>query len=105
MHDIAADRASLACGDCSYAEMVVPYGDPRTPHFRKCAFDAGEDGLGRNCNSLELGCDCLGLIHYFDAHMVADSGEVETVSRAVCMHEEDDGTLLCSTRRWWQALA
>ena len=28
-----------------HAEMVVPYGDPREPHFRKNAFDAGEDGV------------------------------------------------------------
>ena len=71
--------------------MVVPYGDPRSPHFRKCAFDAGEDGLGRNATSLELGCDCLGAIHYFDAHLVDDDGSVETISKAICLHEEDSG--------------
>jgi Cu2+-containing amine oxidase len=31
---------------------VVPYGDPRPPHSMKNAFDAGEDGFGRNGNSL-----------------------------------------------------
>ncbi|PPE01266.1 hypothetical protein GOBAR_DD01694 [Gossypium barbadense] len=30
----------------SFVEMVVPYGDPNEPHYRKNAFDAGEDGLG-----------------------------------------------------------
>ncbi|KAF6139215.1 hypothetical protein GIB67_040362 [Kingdonia uniflora] len=30
----------------SFFEMVVPYGDPNDPHYRKNAFDAGEDGLG-----------------------------------------------------------
>jgi hypothetical protein len=30
--------------------MVVPYGDPAPPV--KCAFDAGEDGFGKNANSL-----------------------------------------------------
>ncbi|KAH9708708.1 Amine oxidase [Citrus sinensis] len=30
----------------SFVEMVVPYGDPNDPHYRKNAFDAGEDGLG-----------------------------------------------------------
>lgn len=73
----------------SMVEMVVPYGDPRPPHCWKNAFDAGEDGLGRNANSLVLGCDCLGHIHYFDANLVGDNGEAETIVNAVCMHEED----------------
>ena len=34
---------------------------------RKNAFDVGEYGMGMCANSLGLGCDCLGLIHYFDA--------------------------------------
>nr|GME13232.1 copper methylamine oxidase-like isoform X3 [Ipomoea batatas] len=37
----------------SFVEIVVPYGDPNDPHYRKNAFDAGEDGLGRNANSLK----------------------------------------------------
>jgi primary-amine oxidase len=44
-------------------------------------------------NSLRLGCDCVGTIHYFDAHMVNMVGETETIENAVCMHEEDYGTL------------
>ena len=44
----------------SIAEMVVPYADPGDPHYLKNAFDAGEDGLGKNAHSLELNCDCLG---------------------------------------------
>ena len=28
----------------SFVEMVVPYGDPAFPHYKKNAFDAGEDG-------------------------------------------------------------
>ncbi|KAI3726985.1 hypothetical protein L1987_66792 [Smallanthus sonchifolius] len=35
----------------SFVEMVVPYGDPNEPHYRKNAFDAGEDGLGKNAHS------------------------------------------------------
>ena len=38
----------------AFSEMVVPYGDPRAPHSMKNAFDAGEDGFGRNANSLVL---------------------------------------------------
>lgn len=50
----------------SVTEMVVPYADPTANHFWKSAFDAGEYGLGMLANALELGCDCLGNIHYFD---------------------------------------
>ncbi|CAI5491987.1 unnamed protein product, partial [Closterium sp. Naga37s-1] len=77
----------------SFCEMVVPYGDPHEPHYRKNAFDAGEDGLGKNAHSLKKGCDCLGFIRYFDAHMSNFIGGVETIENAVCMHEEDHGML------------
>lgn len=75
------------------AEMVVPYGDPGPDHCFQNAFDVGEYGVGWLANSLELGCDCLGLIHYFDAHMTENDGSVRTLKNAVCMHEEDDGIL------------
>src|ERR1700722_8100690 len=77
----------------SVTEMVVPYGDPNSSHFWKNAFDCGEYGLGKLANSLELGCDCLGLIHYFDIPMVEDQGAVAVMKNAVCMHEEDYGIL------------
>ena len=77
----------------SVTEMVVPYGDPGSSHFWKNAFDAGEYGLGKLANSLELGCDCLGLIHYFDMPMVDDYGAATLMKNAVCMHEEDYGIL------------
>lgn len=75
------------------AEMVVPYGDPSPSHGRQNAFDVGEYGVGWLANSLELGCDCLGHIRYFDAHMTENDGSVRTLKNAVCMHEEDDGIL------------
>jgi primary-amine oxidase len=37
------------------------------PFHRRLAFDLGDVGIGQLTNSLELGCDCLGNIHYFDA--------------------------------------
>ncbi|KAK9669506.1 hypothetical protein RND81_13G135800 [Saponaria officinalis] len=77
----------------SFVEMVVPYGDPHEPHYRKNAFDAGEDGLGKNAHSLKKGCDCLGFIKYFDAHFTTFTGEVETIENCVCLHEEDHGVL------------
>ena len=73
----------------SLSEMYVPYGDPRPTHWNKNVFDEGEYGLGWLANSLELGCDCLGEIHYFDAHVNDQDGEPVRIANAVCMHEED----------------
>ena len=75
------------------SEMVVPYGEPNSPHFRKNAFDAGEYGIGNLANSLTLGCDCLGEIRYFDAVTNDTQGGVMEIPNAICMHEEDFGIL------------
>ena len=75
------------------SEMVVPYGEPNSPHFRKNAFDAGEYGIGNLANSLALGCDCLGEIRYFDAVTNDTQGGVMEIPNAICMHEEDFGIL------------
>ena len=77
----------------SISEMVVPYGDPGPVHGWKNAFDAGEWGLGRMANSLTLGCDCLGEIHYLDAVMADEQGNPTTTTNAICIHEEDYGIL------------
>jgi primary-amine oxidase len=77
----------------SICEMVVPYGDPGEQYYRKNAFDIGEYGLGMLANSLALGCDCLGLIHYFDFPLVDSHGQVTPLKNAVCLHEEDYGIL------------
>ncbi|KVH98907.1 Copper amine oxidase [Cynara cardunculus var. scolymus] len=88
----------------SIVEMVVPYGDPNDPHYRKNAFDAGEDGLGKNAHSLKKGCDCLGYIKYFDAHFTNFTGGVETIENCVCLHEEDHG-ILWKHQDWRTGLA
>ena len=75
------------------SDMVVPYGDPSKDHYRKNAFDAGEYGIGTLTNSLELGCDCLGEIRYFDGVLNDSRGGVLTIPNAICMHEEDYGIL------------
>ena len=41
--------------------------------------------------SLTLGCDCLGEIHYVDAVMATEQGTPWVVPNAICMHEEDFG--------------
>lgn len=75
------------------SEMVVPYGDPGAIQNRKNAFDSGEYGIGQLANSLELGCDCVGYIKYFDGVMTDSKGELFVIPNAICMHEEDYGIL------------
>ncbi|KAK2786495.1 Copper amine oxidase [Onygenales sp. PD_12] len=81
----------------SLAEMVVPYGNPEHPHHRKHAFDLGEYGGGYMTNSLSLGCDCKGVIHYMDADFVNAAGSSTTIKNAICIHEEDAGILFKHT--------
>lgn len=77
----------------SIAEMVVPYADPSPVRFWQSYFDAGEYLLGTQVNSLELGCDCLGEVHYLDAVVADGDGNPRNVSNAICLHEEDFGVL------------
>jgi primary-amine oxidase len=77
----------------SMAEMVVPYGSVSLNHWWKNAFDAGDVGLGKMANSLELGCDCLGEIVYLDAVTVSEDGVAGPLKNAICLHEEDYGIL------------
>ncbi|MGK0228014.1 MAG: primary-amine oxidase [Gammaproteobacteria bacterium] len=77
----------------SMPEMVVPYGDPSPGNFRRNAFDTGEYGIGQSLDSLTLGCDCIGHIHYFDVCSHDWSGKPNVIKNAVCMHEEDYGLL------------
>lgn len=95
--DNGKDRSILY--RASLTEMVVPYGDPGPTQRRKNAFDVGEYGMGMCANSLQLGCDCLGLIRYFDAHMCDSRGHSLTIPNAICMHEEDYGILWKHTDR------
>ena len=96
LHDIGYEdqgRIRPILYRAALSDMVVPYGDPGTDHYRKNAFDAGEYGIGSLTNTLTLGCDCLGEIYYFDADLNTGSGEAFTIPNAVCMHEEDYGIL------------
>ncbi|MGQ3892710.1 primary-amine oxidase [Legionella sp. CNM-4043-24] len=77
----------------SITDMLVPYGDPGVSHNFKSAFDAGEYGLGKLAGPLKLGCDCKGLIHYFDVPAADDFGKPMEMPHVICMHEEDAGTL------------
>ncbi|MEX2294178.1 MAG: primary-amine oxidase [Acidimicrobiales bacterium] len=87
------DRVRSILHRASICEMVVPYGDPSPAHRWKNAFDVGEWGLGRMANSLTLGCDCLGEIHYLDAVLPDEQGKPNVTRNAICIHEEDFGIL------------
>ncbi|WP_224045016.1 primary-amine oxidase [Paraburkholderia unamae] len=97
LHQITWDDGKSALRPIVYrasvTEMCVPYSDPTTNHYWKSAFDAGEYGLGKLANQLELGCDCLGTIRYFDIPSADDFGNGFVMKNAVCLHEEDYGTL------------
>ncbi|HZS86806.1 MAG TPA: primary-amine oxidase [Chloroflexota bacterium] len=77
----------------SYAELVIPYGDPGPSGYRRNAFDIGEVGIGAYANSLALGCDCLGEVRYLDVDLCDNRGHAFTIRDAVCIHEEDAGLL------------
>ena len=87
--DQGEDRSVLT--RASVPEMIVPYGDTDHTRYWISYFDAGEYLLGQNANSLELGCDCLGVIHYFDAFVADGQGRPRKIPQAICMHEEDYG--------------
>ena len=75
------------------SDMVVPYGDTDPMHCWKHVLDAGEASIGNCVNSLTLGCDCVGEIHYLDHVCVKPDGTARMVERAICIHEEDYGIL------------
>lgn len=77
----------------SYSEMVVPYGDPSPSRYIQGPFDFGENLVGTLANALELGCDCLGEIHYFSSDVNNSAGESVHMPNVICMHEEDVGLL------------
>ncbi|GIT54555.1 MAG: hypothetical protein Ct9H300mP16_17150 [Pseudomonadota bacterium] len=77
----------------SLSELVVPYGDTAGDHYMNHSFDLGETMFGSQVNSLRLGCDCLGGIHFFSFDMADDLGEVKRDAEYFCLHEEDYGVL------------
>lgn len=92
LHDLCYENRPVLYR-LSYSELTVPYGDPRPPFHRKQAFDLGDGGVGRAANNLELGCDCLGAIHYVDSYLSASDGTPTPAKSVVCLHEQDNGIL------------
>jgi primary-amine oxidase len=75
----------------SLSDMNIPYADPRHPFHKKAAFDLGDAGAGIMANNLQLGCDCLGSIHYLSAILNDDKGSPLEMPNCVCIHEQDNG--------------
>ncbi|KAL6706725.1 hypothetical protein ACN47E_005267 [Coniothyrium glycines] len=90
LHDVHYDGRSILYR-MSISEMTVPYADARPPFHRKQAFDFGDGGAGNCANNLALGCDCLGVIKYFDAVIVGSDGVPKVHPNVVCLHEQDNG--------------
>lgn len=90
LHDIHYDGRSVLYR-LAISEMTVPYADARAPFHRKQAFDFGDGGAGDQANNLSLGCDCLGVIKYFDAVTVDTQGFAKEHPNVVCLHEQDNG--------------
>lgn len=90
LHDVCYDGRSVLYR-MSMSEMTVPYADARPPFHRKQAFDFGDGGAGNCANNLSLGCDCLGVIKYFDGVVVNNQGEPRVHPNVICLHEQDNG--------------
>ncbi|KAK7976567.1 hypothetical protein PG989_015030 [Apiospora arundinis] len=90
LHDIRYDGRSILYR-LSMSDMTVPYADARPPFHRKQAFDFGDGGLGHCVNNLALGCDCLGVIKYFDGVLVGSDGTATETKNVICLHEQDNG--------------
>ena len=90
LHQVSLNGRSIL-HRAALSDMVVPYGTADPMHSWKAVHDGTEYGFGSLVNSLTLGCDCLGEIHYLDANMLMLDGSVNTIENAICIHEEDYG--------------
>ena len=53
----------------SFMEIVIPYGDPTTPHYGKNAFYVVEDDLGKNAHYLKK-VSCYTQYHYVFLYLI-----------------------------------
>ncbi|KAL4959412.1 copper amine oxidase [Aspergillus stella-maris] len=75
------------------ATSSTDFQNSRPSYCRRQAFDVGGVEWGIFANQLEMGCDCLGTIHYLDGHGVESTGEPKAMKNVICIHEQDMGIL------------
>ncbi|TKX21593.1 copper amine oxidase-4 [Elsinoe australis] len=92
LYDVRYDNRPLFYR-LSLSDMNIPYADPRHPFHKKSAFDLGDAGAGIMANDLQLGCDCLGSIHYLSSVLSDEHGSTLDMPNCVCIHEQDNGLL------------
>ncbi|ASN37999.1 histamine oxidase [Arthrobacter sp. 7749] len=100
LHHTLAGRRRPVMHRAAISEMVVPYGDPAPYRSWQNYFDSGEYLVGRDANSLKLGCDCLGEITYLSPVVADDFGNPRTIPNGICIHEEDAGIAWKHTDEW-----
>jgi primary-amine oxidase len=100
LHHTHEGRRRSIVHRASISEMVVPYGDPSPYRSWQNYFDSGVYLVGRDANSLQLGCDCLGDITYMSPVVADDFGNPRTIRNGICIHEEDAGILWKHTDEW-----
>ncbi|MGL3805556.1 primary-amine oxidase [Paeniglutamicibacter sp. R2-26] len=100
LHHTLDGRRRPVIHRAAISEMVVPYGDPAPYRSWQNYFDSGEYLVGRDANSLKLGCDCLGEITYLSPVVADDFGNPRTIPNGICIHEEDAGIAWKHTDEW-----
>ncbi|GAB3620538.1 primary-amine oxidase [Glutamicibacter endophyticus] len=100
IHHTHGQRRRPVIHRASISEMVVPYGDPAPYRSWQNYFDTGEYLVGRDANSLRLGCDCLGDITYMSPVVADDFGNPRVIDNGICIHEEDAGIAWKHTDEW-----
>lgn len=77
------------------SEMVVPYGDPDSQWYWRCAFDEGDYGVGNLTNSLQLGTQVPASSYTLGATFADNDGLINTIPNAIAIFERE-GSLLWS---------
>lgn len=78
LHDIAwvdGDKKRTILARAALSEMIVPYGDPDPAWSWRCAFDAGEYGMGQTAHRLVRGADVPASAVLLDAVLANERGK------------------------------